>query len=89
MSDFVLFEQKGHVAIVTINRPDRMNALGHDVRTGLVDAFLKIRTRTFDQGRDHHRRRRQGVLGGRRSERAQRDFPKEILSRRAGLRRVG
>ncbi|HSQ12543.1 MAG TPA: enoyl-CoA hydratase/isomerase family protein, partial [Candidatus Deferrimicrobium sp.] len=43
MSDFVLFEQIGHVAIVTINRPDRMNALGHEVRTGLVDAFLKIR----------------------------------------------
>ena len=44
MSDYVRFEQrKGHVAIVTINRPDRMNALGHEVRTGLVDAFLKIR----------------------------------------------
>jgi enoyl-CoA hydratase len=43
MPDYVLFEQKGHVAVVTINRPDRMNALGHDVRTGLIDAFLKIR----------------------------------------------
>ena len=43
MSDYVLFEQRGHVAIVTINRPDRMNALGHDVRNGLIDAFLKIR----------------------------------------------
>ena len=43
MSEFVLFEQKGHVATVTINRPERMNALGHDVRVGLVDAFLKIR----------------------------------------------
>jgi len=43
MSEFVLFEQRGHVAIVTINRPDRMNALGHEVRTGLIDAFLKIR----------------------------------------------
>jgi enoyl-CoA hydratase/carnithine racemase len=43
MPDYVLFEQRGHVAVVTINRPDRMNALGHDVRTGLIDAFLKIR----------------------------------------------
>src|SRR5262247_1219793 len=43
MADFVLFEQKGAVAIVTINRPERMNALGQDVRTGLVEAFLKIR----------------------------------------------
>jgi len=43
MSDYVLFEQKGNIAYVTINRPDRMNALGHDVRTGLIDAFLKVR----------------------------------------------
>jgi enoyl-CoA hydratase len=43
MSDYVLFEQKGHVAIVTINRPERMNALGTEVRTGLIDVFLKIR----------------------------------------------
>jgi enoyl-CoA hydratase len=43
MPDHVLFEQKGPVAIVTINRPERMNALGTDVRQGLIDAFLKIR----------------------------------------------
>ncbi|MBM4298900.1 MAG: enoyl-CoA hydratase/isomerase family protein [Deltaproteobacteria bacterium] len=43
MSDHVLFEQKGHVAIVTLNRPERMNALGAEVRNGLIDAFLKIR----------------------------------------------
>ena len=43
MSDYVLFEQRNRVAIVTINRPDRMNALGHEVRNGLIDAFLKIR----------------------------------------------
>ncbi len=43
MSDYVLFEQRGHVAIVTINRPERMNALGSEVRQGLVDAFLKVR----------------------------------------------
>ena len=43
MPDHVLFEQKGPVAIVTINRPERMNALGTDVRQGLIDAFLKVR----------------------------------------------
>jgi len=43
MADHVLFEQKGPVAIVTINRPERMNALGTDVRQGLIDAFLKVR----------------------------------------------
>ena len=43
MSDYVLFEQKDHVAVVTINRPERMNALGTQVRQGLIDAFLKVR----------------------------------------------
>ena len=43
MSDYVLFEEKNHIAYVTINRPKRMNALGHDVRTGLIDAFMKVR----------------------------------------------
>ena len=36
MSDYVLFEQKDHIAYVTLNRPERMNALGQDVRKGLV-----------------------------------------------------
>ena len=43
MSDYVLFEQKDHIAYVTLNRPERMNALGHDVRKGLIDAFMKVR----------------------------------------------
>ena len=43
MSDYVLFEQKDHIAYVTINRPERMNALGQDVRNGLIDAFMKVR----------------------------------------------
>jgi enoyl-CoA hydratase len=43
MSDYVLFDQTGRVAVVTINRPERMNALGTDVRQGLIDAFLKVR----------------------------------------------
>jgi enoyl-CoA hydratase/carnithine racemase len=36
MSDYVLFEQKDHIAYVTLNRSERMNALGQDVRKGLV-----------------------------------------------------
>ena len=43
MADYVLFEQKGHLAYITINRPERMNALGQDVRNGLIDAFMKVR----------------------------------------------
>lgn len=36
MADYVLFEQKEHIAYVTLNHPERMNALGQDVRKGLV-----------------------------------------------------
>lgn len=43
MADYILFEQQGPVAIITLNRPERMNALGHDMRAGLIDAFLKVR----------------------------------------------
>jgi enoyl-CoA hydratase len=43
MGNYVLYEQKGAVAVVTINRPERMNALGRDVRQGLIDAFSKVR----------------------------------------------
>ena len=43
MPEYVLYEQKGSVAYVTLNRPERMNALGHEVRQGLIDAFCKVR----------------------------------------------
>ena len=43
MSEDVLYEQKGAVAYVTLNRPDRMNALGPGIKSGLVQAFTKIR----------------------------------------------
>jgi enoyl-CoA hydratase/carnithine racemase len=43
MAEFVLFQQKNHIAYVTINRPERMNALGQEVRKGLIDAFMKVR----------------------------------------------
>jgi len=43
MPEYVLYEQKGPVAYVTLNRPERMNALGQEVRKGLIDAFCKVR----------------------------------------------
>ena len=43
MSEDVLYEQKGAVAYVTLNRPDRMNALGPGIKSGLVQAFIKVR----------------------------------------------
>ena len=39
MSDAVLYEMKGQVAVITINQPDRRNALGIAVRQGLWDAW--------------------------------------------------
>jgi len=43
MADPVIYEQRGSVAYVTINRPERRNALGHEVKLGLVNAFNKVR----------------------------------------------
>jgi enoyl-CoA hydratase/carnithine racemase len=44
MADDVLYDKRGNVALVTINRPDRRNALGRAVKQGLLDAFVEIRT---------------------------------------------
>ncbi len=57
MSDQVLVGQKDHIAYVTLNRPERLNALGQDVGKGLIDAFMKVvgevndlaRAKGFDQ----------------------------------------
>jgi len=37
----VEYEKRGHVAIITINRPDRMNSLGALVTNGLNESFEK------------------------------------------------
>ncbi|MCX7568078.1 enoyl-CoA hydratase-related protein, partial [Sulfitobacter sp. F26169L] len=37
MSDAVLIERKGPIALVTLNRPDARNALSDDIITGLID----------------------------------------------------
>ncbi len=43
MSDIVRYEQDGAVAIITLNRPDRMNAFDTDLRAKVVEAFEKAR----------------------------------------------
>lgn len=43
MTDAVQYERSGNVAIVTINRPERRNALGMAVKEGLVSIFAEIR----------------------------------------------
>jgi 2-(1,2-epoxy-1,2-dihydrophenyl)acetyl-CoA isomerase len=42
MAEAVLFEVKDEVAIVTLNRPERLNALNEDIHVGLRAAFERI-----------------------------------------------
>lgn len=43
MANEVLFETKGHVAIITMNRPEVHNAVNAEVGAGLRDAFRQFR----------------------------------------------
>lgn len=45
MSDYeqVLFERRGPVTLITINRPERMNAIGPVVSRELIDAWARFR----------------------------------------------
>ncbi len=42
MANEVLYDRLGNTALVTINRPEKMNAANKAVHNGLVDAFEKI-----------------------------------------------
>jgi len=43
MNDSVLYELDGHVATITYNRPDALNAVNGDMRRGLNEAFSRFR----------------------------------------------
>ena len=43
MSDIVKYEQHGHVAVVTLHRPDSMNAFDTDLRAAVIEAFARAR----------------------------------------------
>ena len=40
--DNILFEKKGHLAYVTINRPERRNAMSPDMMLGLREALPRL-----------------------------------------------
>ena len=42
MSDEVLFDVSDHVATITLNRPDAMNAMNADLSAGIRDAFRRV-----------------------------------------------
>ena len=43
--DFVLFEEQDGVGVVTLNRPDRLNAINWEMATRLIELFREIRQR--------------------------------------------
>jgi enoyl-CoA hydratase/carnithine racemase len=43
MGDTVLFELDGHVATITYNRPEALNAVNGELRSALNDAFARFR----------------------------------------------
>lgn len=42
MSDKVLFEKRGHLAIITLNRPEARNAVNADIATGMDEAMKRL-----------------------------------------------
>src|SRR6266508_4115013 len=40
---FVETERRGQIMVIRMNRPERLNALGHDLRTGLAEAWCEFR----------------------------------------------
>jgi enoyl-CoA hydratase/carnithine racemase len=74
-------EKQGQVLIVRINRPERLNALGYQIRTELAEAWSELREsqdlevgvftgtgRAFCAGEDMKESLEDGVPGGRRTE---------------------
>lgn len=41
MNDTVLYERRGHIAILTLNRPERLNALSAEVAQGMAEAWVR------------------------------------------------
>ena len=53
--DHVIYEKKGHVAYVTLNRPERMNALDNHSHRELIEIINRHVTEEQLDRRDRHR----------------------------------
>ncbi len=56
-ADRVRYERTGHVATITYDRPDKLNAIDGAMRDGLNEAFARLDRRRRGVGRHRHRRR--------------------------------
>ena len=74
--DVVTYERRGHLAIITLNRPDQLNALNRALVQGLAEAWTRYqaeddawiailtgRGRAFCAGRDIKERQAEGEVG--------------------------
>ena len=43
MSELITYESNERIALITINRPEKMNALSNDLVAALRDAFIQFR----------------------------------------------
>ena len=57
MSDDILFERRGAAGLVTLNRPQALNAVTHDMVRALARAARRLGARCGDHARRHRRRR--------------------------------
>ncbi|WP_339635940.1 enoyl-CoA hydratase-related protein [uncultured Sneathiella sp.] len=42
MTDAILFDEKDDIVVITINRPEKLNSINQDVRTGLLAAWERF-----------------------------------------------